>query len=83
MRFALRANEIRSSVRVRLPLRDNEIEGLSPFSDYPRQTPICRAVEPLKLLCILRSYLKHGNRGHACGRSGIQPGLGVLKNNTL
>ena len=39
VRFALRASEIRTSVRVRLPLRGSEIEGLSPFSTPPHQTP--------------------------------------------
>jgi len=42
VRFALRASEIRTSVRVILPLRGSDIEGLSPFSTGPRNPPIYR-----------------------------------------
>ncbi len=38
----LRASEIRTSVRVILPLRGSDIEGLSPFSTGPRNPPIYR-----------------------------------------
>ena len=37
VRFALRASEIRTSVRVILPLRGSDIEGLSPFSTQPQR----------------------------------------------
>ena len=43
MRFALRASEIRTSVQVILPLRGSDIEGLSPFSTWPRYPPIYKA----------------------------------------
>ncbi len=43
VRFALRASEIRTSVRVILPQRGSDIEGLSPFSTCPRYPPIYKA----------------------------------------
>ena len=55
MRFALRASEIRTSVRVRLPLRGSEIEGLTPFSDYsPPQ--LRKALFPCRKQGFLKNY---------------------------